>query len=62
MSSYERIIAVVFALGLLFAGVFEANAQDTSAQRYEVALAGFTKDSFNDTDEAITSPAVSVLL
>jgi len=59
MSSYERIIAVVFALGLLFAGVFEANAQDTSAQRYEVALAGFTKDSFNDTDEAITAVAAS---
>src|SRR3954466_16117217 len=59
MSSYERIIAVVFALGLLVAGVFEANAQDASAQRYEAALAGFTKDSFNDTDEAITGVVAS---
>src|SRR5437660_3209669 len=64
MWSYERIIAVVFALGLLLAGAFEANAQnasaqDASAQRYEAALAGFTKDSFNDTDEAINAVAAS---
>src|SRR5438105_7175271 len=54
MSSYERIIAVVFALGLLLAGALGANAQN-----YEAALAGFTKDSFNDTDEAISAVAVS---
>src|SRR5256714_11727271 len=54
MSSYERIIAVVFALGLLLAGALCANAQD-----YEAALAGFTKDSFNDTDSAISAVAAS---
>jgi urea transport system permease protein len=50
----ERIIALVFALGLLIAGVLGANAQG-----YESALAGFTKDSFNDTDKAITAVAAS---
>src|SRR5256885_8326205 len=54
MSSYERIIAVVFALGLLLAGAFGANAEN-----YEAALAGFTKDSFNDTDSAISAVAAS---
>ena len=54
MSSYERIIAVVFALGLLLAGALGANAQN-----YEAALAGFTKDSFNDTDTAISAVATS---
>src|SRR5437588_5749641 len=54
MSLYERIIAVVFALGLLLAGALCANAQD-----YEAALAGFTKDSFNDTDTAIGAVAAS---
>ena len=52
--SYERIIAVVFALGLLLAGALGANAQN-----YEAALAGFTKDSFNDTDGAIGAVATS---
>ena len=54
MLSYERIIALVFALGLLLAGALGANAQS-----YETALAGFTKDSFNDTDGAITAVAAS---
>jgi len=54
MLPYERIIALVFAFGLLFAGVFSANAQN-----YEAALAGFTKDSFNDTDSAIGAVAAS---
>ena len=62
MLSYERIIAVVVALGLLFAGAFEANAQGQNQaqnQAYEAALAGFTKDSFNDTDGAISAVAAS---
>jgi urea transport system permease protein len=54
MLSYERIIALVFALGLLLAGAVSAGAQS-----YEAALAGFTKDSFNDTDNAITAVAAS---
>src|SRR6267154_838470 len=54
MLSYERLIAVVFALGLLLAGAFSANAQS-----YQAALAGFTKDSFNDTDSAISAVAAS---
>src|ERR1041384_7069048 len=58
MLSYERIIAVVFALGLLVAGAFGASAQG-NAQAYEAALSGFTKDSFNDTDSAIAAVAAS---
>src|SRR5438270_13563289 len=54
MLSCERLIAVVFALGLLLAGALSA-----SAQNYEAALAGFTKDSFNDTDSAISAVAAS---
>src|SRR5947199_2861065 len=54
MLSCERIIAVVFALGLFLAGALSANAQS-----YEAALAGFTKDSFNDTDSAISAVAAS---
>src|SRR3954465_2222075 len=50
----ERIIALVFAFGLLVAGALTANAQS-----YETALAGFTKDSFNDTDAAIGAVAAS---
>jgi urea transport system permease protein len=50
----ERIIALVFALGLLIAGTLDATAQN-----YEAALAGFTKDSFNDTDSAIGAVAAS---
>jgi urea transport system permease protein len=50
----ERIIALVFALGLLITGAVGANAQG-----YEAALAGFAKDSFNDTDKAITAVAAS---
>ena len=58
MPSYERIIAVVFAVALALAGALSANAQG-SAQAYEAALAGFTKDSFNDTDGAISAVATS---
>jgi urea transport system permease protein len=54
MSSYERIIAVVFAVGLILAGALNANAQN-----YEAALADFTRDSFNDTDSAISAVAAS---
>ena len=54
MSLCERIIALVFALGLLIAGTLNATAQN-----YEAALAGFTKDSFNDTDAAIGAVAAS---
>jgi urea transport system permease protein len=50
----ERIIALVFALGLLVAGAFHATAQS-----YDAALAGFTKDSYNDTDKAIMAVATS---
>src|SRR5438128_2707027 len=54
MLSCERIIALVVAFGLLIAGTLSA-----SAQTYEAALAGFTKDSFNDTDSAISAVAAS---
>jgi len=57
MLSYERIIAVVFALGLLMAAALGASAQGNQA--YEAALNGFTKDSFNDTDSAIGAVAAS---
>jgi len=56
---YERFVAVVFALGLLVAGAVGASTQSASAQAYEAALAGFTKDSFNDTDTAIGAVAAS---
>ena len=52
MLSYDRIIALVFALGLLVAGALSAAAQGT-AQDFESALAGFTTDDFSDTDAAI---------
>src|SRR6185295_6468874 len=58
MLSYERIVALVFALGLLLAGAVGANAQG-NAQGFESALAGFTADSFSDTDTAITAVATS---
>src|SRR3954468_14045298 len=54
MLSYERIVALVFAIGLFAAGAFAANAQN-----YEAALSGFAKDSFNDTDKAIGEVAAS---
>ncbi len=54
MTLYERIIAVVIAVGLLLAGALHANAQN-----FEAALAGFTKDSFNDTDSAVGAVAAS---
>src|SRR3954452_23233529 len=51
---YERLVAVVMALALLVAG-----ADIATAQSYEKALAGFTADSFSDTDEAISGVAAS---
>src|SRR5919206_521320 len=54
MPTYERFVALVIALALFLAGVAGA-----SAQSYEAALAGFTKDSFNDTDSAIGAVAAS---
>jgi urea transport system permease protein len=56
--SYDRIVALVFALGLLVAGACGANAQG-SAQDFESALAGFTTDAFSDTDTAINAVAAS---
>ncbi len=54
----DRIVALVVALGLAFAGAPAANAQG-DRQAYEAALAGFTADSFNDTDAAISAVAAS---
>src|ERR1051325_2254019 len=50
----ERIIALVFALGLLVAGTLNADAQS-----YEAALAGFPKDSLHDTAGAVGAVASS---
>jgi urea transport system permease protein len=57
-SRYDRVIALVFALGLILAGALDAKAQG-GAQSYEAALAKFTTDSFSDTDAAITAVAAS---
>ncbi|MEA2940026.1 MAG: urea transport system permease protein [Bradyrhizobium sp.] len=54
-----RVVALVFAVGLLAFGVSHANAQDSGPQAYDNALAGFTTDSFDDTDKAIIAVAVS---
>jgi urea transport system permease protein len=51
---YERVVALVVAIGLLIAGGVAANAQS-----YEEALAKFTADSFSDTDDAISAVAAS---
>jgi urea transport system permease protein len=51
---YDRIIALVFALGLLVAGAGLAYAGP-----YEDALAGFTTDDFSDTADAINAVATS---
>src|ERR1043166_7868355 len=56
--SYERIVALVFALGLLAAGACGANAQGTG-QGFESALSGFTTHSFSDPDTAINAVAAS---
>src|SRR4249920_4253656 len=45
---HERIVALVFAVGLLFVAATVANAG-----AYEDALVGFTTDSFGDTADAI---------
>ncbi len=50
----DRLKAIVVALGLLLLCASAANAQ-----RFEDALAGFTADSFNDTDKAIGAVAAS---
>ena len=49
---HERIVALVFAVGFLFAAATVANAG-----AYEDALAGFTTDSFGDTADAIDALA-----
>jgi urea transport system permease protein len=60
--SYDRIIALVVALGLLLAGAMGAAAQGNppaNAAALESALAGFTTDDFSDTEAAITAVAAS---
>ena len=52
--SYDRIIALVFALGLLVAGVGLAHAGP-----YEDALAGFTTDDFSDTVDSVNAVVAS---
>src|SRR5262245_37373320 len=49
-----RLMALVVALSLLLCGSLAANAQN-----FEAALAGFTADSFDDTDAAISAVAAS---
>jgi urea transport system permease protein len=51
---YDRVVALVIAIGLLVACGLSANAQS-----YEEALAKFTADSFSDTDDAISAVAAS---
>ena len=51
---YDRVVALVVAIGLLIAGGVAANAQS-----YEEALAKFTADSFSDTDDGISAVAAS---
>ena len=53
-SFYGRITALVFALGLLVAGLGLAHADP-----YEDALAGFTEGSLSDTGDAIAKVAAS---
>ncbi len=53
-SFYDRIVALVFVVGLLFAGATAAHAG-----AYEDALVGFTTNSFGDTADAIDALAVS---
>jgi urea transport system permease protein len=53
-TSYNRIIALVFTLGLLIAGAGLAHAGP-----YEDALDGFTTDDYSDTAEAISKVATS---
>jgi urea transport system permease protein len=53
-SFYDRIVALVFVVGFLFAGATAAHAG-----AYEDALVGFTTDSFVDTADAIDALAAS---
>ena len=53
-SFYDRIVALVFVVGFLFAGATAAYAG-----AYEDALVGFTTDSFGDTADAIDALAAS---
>jgi len=52
--TYDRMIALVFALGLLVAGASLAYADP-----YQDALAGFTTDEFSDTVDAINAVTAS---
>ncbi len=54
MSFYGRMVALVFAVGVLLAGAAVAQAG-----AYEDALAGFTTDSFSDTAEAVDAAVAS---
>jgi urea transport system permease protein len=51
---YDRVIALVFALGL-----FVAVATSAHAGPYEDALAGFTTDDFSDTADAVNAVVAS---
>jgi urea transport system permease protein len=53
-SFYDRIVALVIAVGILFGGATIAHAG-----AYEDALVGFTTDSFGDTADAIDALATS---
>ena len=53
-SFYDRIVALVFVVGFLFAGATAAHAG-----AYEDALVGFTTNSFGDTADAIDALAAS---
>ena len=53
-SFYDRIVALGFVVGFLFAGATAAHAG-----AYEDALVGFTTDSFGDTADAIDALAAS---
>jgi urea transport system permease protein len=50
----DRLVALVLACAVLACG-----AATASAQSYDSALEGFTRDSFSDTDEAIAAVALS---
>jgi urea transport system permease protein len=53
-SSYDRVVALVFALGLLIAGAVSAHAGP-----YEDAIAKFTEGSLSDTGDAIAGVVAS---
>jgi len=54
----ERFMALVAALGIAL-GLLVGIGGAASAQNFEAALAGFTADSYSDTEQAINAVAVS---